>query len=149
MESLFLTEDEILTILEHARGFPIYPMLSFAAYTGARRSEMCRAEIEDVNFDNGTVQIREKKRDTSKHITFRHVPLHDDLREVMADYLALHPGGNDLFCGRGKGSLTWNMATKRFRSTVKGSKWEVIHGWHTFRHSFASNLARRNVPKLT
>lgn len=146
-ESLFLTEDEITAVLEYARDWLIHPMLAFAAYTGARRSEMCRAEVEDVNFDTGMVQIREKKRDTSKTVTFRHVPLHDDLRQIMGTYLAQHLGGNDLFCGRGNGNLTWNMATKRFRSTFKDSEWQVLHGWHTFRHSFASNLARRGVPQ--
>ena len=144
-ESLFLTEDEILAVLEFARDYPIFPMLAFAAYTGARRSEMCRAEIEDVNFDNGTIDIREKKRNTSKTFTFRHIPLHDDLREILSSYLAQHPGGYNLFCGRGNGVLTWTMASKRFKSTFKGSKWEVLHGWHTLRHSFASNLARRGV----
>jgi len=146
-ESLFLTEAEITAILEHVRDRPISPMLVFAAYTGARRSEMCRAEVDDIDFDNNVARIREKKRDRTKTFTFRQVPIHTDLREVMADYLARHPGGPHLFCGRGSGPLTPVMATKRFRSAFKGGRWDVLHGWHTFRHSFASNLARRGVPQ--
>ncbi len=37
------------------------------------------------------------------------------------------------------------MATKYFRGAVKGSKWEVLHGFHTFRHSLASVMASRGV----
>lgn len=146
-ESLYLDEAETRAVLDHARGRPIYPMLMFAAYTGARRSEMCRAEVDDIDLDSNVVRIREKKRDRSKIFTYRHVPLHPKLREALIDYLADHPGGDHLFCGQGSGPLTKIMASKRFRACMKDSKWQVLRGWHTFRHSFASNLARRGVPQ--
>ena len=31
------------------------------------------------------------------------------------------------------------------REVVAGSKWEVLHGYHVFRHSIISNMARRSV----
>ena len=30
----------------------IYPMFAFAAYTGARRSEICRSMVDDFKFDD-------------------------------------------------------------------------------------------------
>jgi integrase len=32
-----------------------------AAYTGARRSEILRSRVDDIDFDAGTITIREKK----------------------------------------------------------------------------------------
>ena len=146
-ESLFLEEDEILDLLAHVADKKAFPMFAFAAYTGARRSEMCRAETSDVNFVTDRVKLREKKRNTSMVVTYRYVPLHPDLREIMSAWLKVHPGGMFLFTGEDDGELTWKMATKRFRSTIQRSRWAVLHGWHTFRHSFASNLARNGIPQ--
>ena len=37
-------------------------MAATAAYTGARRSELIRMEVEDVDFAGGAITVREKKR---------------------------------------------------------------------------------------
>ena len=42
-------------------------MLCFAAHTGARRSEIMRALIADVDFIGNTVLVREKKRSRGQH----------------------------------------------------------------------------------
>ena len=44
----------------------IYPAIGFCAYTGARRSEMFRALVDDVN---GRVLLREKKRSQNHAVT--------------------------------------------------------------------------------
>ena len=41
--------------------------------------------------------------------------------------------------------LTASEATHFFKETLAGSKWDKIRGFHTFRHSFASNLAAGNT----
>ena len=38
----------------------IYPLFCFAAHSGARRSEIMRALVTDVDFTGNTVLIREK-----------------------------------------------------------------------------------------
>lgn len=63
-ECLYLTKAEIEDAVTHVREqgtLPwVYPMVAFAAYTGARRSELLRALVVDVNLNGGTVAIREK-----------------------------------------------------------------------------------------
>jgi integrase len=130
-------------------------MFAFVALTGARRSEMLRSRIEDIDFDAGVVRIREKKRDKSKKITFRNVEMASLLRQVMKDWLDKHPGGpytitQTLTTPRGKTRpefvpLTIDEANHHFKRTLEGTKWEVIKGFHVFRHSFASNLAHAGV----
>jgi integrase len=63
-ESLYLRAPEIAELLayakEHAAHPWIYPMICMAAHTGARRSELTRMLVTDVDFDGGSVTIREK-----------------------------------------------------------------------------------------
>jgi site-specific recombinase XerD len=79
-DCLFLTLPEIDQILAfvkgHARHAFLHPMFCFAAHTGARRSEMLRARINDVDLEGRTVLLHEKKRAKGKR-TMRRVPLSD------------------------------------------------------------------------
>ena len=55
--------DELLAHVEaQARHAFLYPMLAVAAYTGARRSELLRMRVADVDVEAGVVVVREKKR---------------------------------------------------------------------------------------
>lgn len=146
--SLFLTLPEVHELLEHVRTHAhrryASVMFCFAAFTGARRSEMLRSRIDDFDFDAGTVTIREKKKDRSKELTFRTVPMSPAFRKVMQDWLREHPGGQFTICGQ-SGAISKQMAAKAFRLAVEGSKWDVLLGWHVLRHSFASNCALKGV----
>ena len=97
---LFLTLPEVAEFLAFVRDTAIHawihPMVAFVAHTGARRSEAIRALVEDVDFEAGTVMIREKKRVKGKRTT-RRVPLSPFLAGVLRDYLKDHPGGQTLF----------------------------------------------------
>ncbi len=87
-DSLFLNEKEVLDLLAHVKekaAYPfIYPMFAFAAYTGARRSEILRSQVADFNFDRKYVLIREKKRKHGVQQSFRQVQLNTRLREDHA-----------------------------------------------------------------
>ncbi|MDX2037233.1 MAG: site-specific integrase [Isosphaeraceae bacterium] len=158
-DALFLTLPEIedlLTLVQSTARQPwIYPMILFAAHTGARRSEMIRAQIADVDFEGGTILIREKKRSRGQRTT-RRVPLSYRLARVLKDWIEHHPGGQCLFGQAetvvhsktkraGSSPLTRDEAHDHFKRTLAGSKWKVIRGWHVLRHSFASNCAARGV----
>lgn len=187
--ALFLSPQQITECLEHVKANAayafIYPMFVFVAYTGARRSEMCRSRVEDFDFETKRVCVREKKKDRSVKETRRYVDMTPLLEQVMKSWLTKeYPGGPFTFChgdvvsrsrkrskttghrgektrassyrGRiaevrernekpGRGPLTLNEATDHFKRTLAGSKWEVVRGFHVFRHSFASNLARAGI----
>lgn len=102
-DCLYLTRAEIAEVLqfvkEHAAHDWIYPIFCFAAHTGARRSELLRVLVSDVDFEAVTVLLREKKR-SRKQRTTRRVPLTPFLATVLKEWLADHPGGPALFCHR-------------------------------------------------
>ena len=64
----------------------IFPLFAFAAHTGARRSEMLRTLVADIDFTGEAVLIREKKRARGQR-TNRRVPLCPFLLQVLRDWL--------------------------------------------------------------
>ena len=92
-ECLFLRETEISALLDHVERtsqtlprFPyIYAAVAFCAYTGARRSEMFRCLIDDV--DGGRIMLREKKKTQERRVTFRQIPLHPELEVILDKWL--------------------------------------------------------------
>jgi integrase len=153
-DCLFLTLPEIAELLQCVKatarhGF-IHPMFCFAAHTGARRSEMLRVRINDIDFEGAAANIHERKRTKGKR-THRRVALTPFLMDVLKEWLATHPGGKYLFCHelevfRSKtkraeyAPLTPNEVSDHFKRTLSGSKWEKLRGWHVFRHSFVFEL---------
>jgi len=125
-ENLYLTAAEVAELLVHVKkkaAHPwIYPLFCFAAHTGTRRSELMRASVADVDFTANFVIVREKKRNRSQRTT-RRVPLTPFLREVLTEWLAIHPGGSALFCHAGevmrskKRSRTTGHQNEKLRST--------------------------------
>jgi integrase len=98
------------------------------------------------DFEAETIMIREKKRDRSREMTFRRVPMSAGLRQVLRKWLQDdHPGGPYTICGHCGRPLTRQMLAKAFRSAVDGSSWKVVQGYHVLRHSFASNCALKAV----
>lgn len=160
--SLYLTTEEVTELLAHVRQKTIqpflYPALCFVAHTGARRSEMLRARVADIDFANRMVTIHEKKRVKGRD-TSRRVPLTPFLETVLKDWLAAHPGGAFLFCQedmprrgvyrRTKGGsgtqLNRGKAYDHFGRAVADSKWAVVAGWHVLRHSFISACAMKGI----
>jgi integrase len=158
-ESLYLTRLEVEQFLLYVRAHGtlpwVYPMVAFAAYTGARRSEMLRALATDVDLAGGTVVLREKKRVRGRR-SHRTAPLTPKLAEALRQWLAVRPESPYLFCQsqrvtrsktrrEGPTAVTTDEAHDHFRRTVADSKWKVLRGYHVLRHSFISALASRGV----
>lgn len=160
-DCLFLDEKQVLGLVEHVRQAAehpfIYAAIAFAAFTGARRSEIMRSQIEDWDFERGIVRIRERKGSRKKKTTFRDLNIHPRLAKIMKEWFKIHPGGiytivvpPNLPRSRTSNGrpmpLTRNQAHTHFERAMEGSKWRVLKGWHVLRHSFCSNCARLGVP---
>lgn len=158
-ESLYLSRSEIEELLVYVRENGtqawVYPLVAFAAYTGARRSEMLRALATDLDLSAGIVTIREKKRVKGKRST-RTCPVPPRLAGILRDWLSERPASQHLFCQaqrvtRSKTkrdsptALTRDEAHDHFKRTLAGSKWAVLRGFHCLRHSFISALASEGV----
>jgi len=159
-DSLFLGEKEVQELLawvkENAEHPFVYVMFAFTAFTGARRSEVIRSQVRDFQPENGLVLIREKKRRHDVSISFRRVQLHAQLKEIMAEWFHIHPGGTYTICTppnfqRSKKKsdfpqpLTESQAHDHFKRALANSKWKVVRGFHVLRHSLASICAMKGI----
>jgi integrase len=129
-EALYLQAGEIAELLDEvkkkARHGWIYPLFCFTAHTGARRSEILRVLVTDVDFSSNSVVLREKKKSRSQRTT-RRVPLTPFLKAVLQDWLTIHPGGPNLFCQSGevqrrkkRSRTTGHQDQKKRPSSLKG-----------------------------
>ena len=140
-DCLYLRPAEITELLEYVKTRPVspwvLPMFVFAAYTGARRSEIVRALPSDIDLPNGFITLRERKRDKTKTTT-RRVPISPVLRESLVQWMKDRTNGKTLFCkGDGK-AIAPREAHNYFQRALRTSRWSVIRGWHALRHSFVS-----------
>lgn len=161
-DRLFLDEKQVLEVVECVRenGQPfIHAAVAIAAFTGARRSEIMRSRLDDIDFTHDRVVLREKKRKHNQGESFRSVPLHPRLKAILEDWLKVHPGNaftivvpHEIPRSKSKRDkpepMTADQAQHYFQNALADSKWKVLRGWHVLRHSFCSNCARRNVPDL-
>lgn len=162
-DALFLTGSEIDELLRHVRQNArldwLYPMFVFAAHTGARRSELIRAKVADIDFPGDSVLIWECKKDKSRH-TYRRVPLTPLLKVALEEWLPKRPCGPNLFCHNERASqskkkndplgvpLTRKEVADHFQRTLQVPKWERLKGWHVLRHSFISICAHSVSPVI-
>jgi integrase len=152
-DSLFLDITQVKAALAHAktnaRQDVIFPMLCFAAYTEARRSEVLRSELDDLDFTSSVITIREKKRVRGK-LSTRTVPMQANLKLVLRTWLKEHPGSNFTFADVKSGQevaspISNDQASHFFEKTFSKSECQVLHGWHLFCHSFCSNRAAAGI----
>jgi integrase len=120
-EALYLTLPEVEKLLAHveerARHPWIYPLVAAAAYTGARKGELLRIRIADVDFAAGVVSIQEKKRAHGRRTT-RRVPLSTALSSILIDWLKIHSYGPFLF------AQAEEVERSKKRSRTTGHMWK-------------------------
>ena len=145
-EALYLDTKQIAAFLAYAKkhdttGY-VYAMLVMAGHTGARRSELLRAQVEDVDLKAGVVTIREKKRKKGT-LTTRRVPISKLLATVIKPLLVAK---HTYLFGNGEKPLTVDQAKLIFPQVFGSSKkWEKVRGFHALRHSFISSLACKGI----
>ncbi len=158
-ECLYLDQEQISKILSMVKARSkddfIHPMFAVVAYTGMRRGEMMRLRWLDVDFGRKVVTARSRKQSRQRKETAREIDLHPELECILAEYRKQRKSGQYVI-GRADTlqPLTIHQANDAFRRALKGSQWEqkmpsgkkkTVIGFHTFRHSFASNLAMQGV----
>lgn len=147
-DCVYLRPEQTAELLEWVKVRPVspwvYPMFAFAAYTGARRSEIVRALPSDIDLAGEVVTLREKKRDQSK-LTTRRVPMAPALKEVLRQWMKDRAKGATLFCKADGKAITPREAHNYFERALKQSKWNALRGWHALRHSFVSACASKGV----
>ena len=156
-DCLFLAPAEIAdllrTVRERADSDFGYLLHAIPAYTGMRRGEVLRLRWQDVEFVGGHIIARSRKQSRRVAETARRIDLHPELGRELLAWRDRRPCGQFVVCEPGGlESLEPDRANRAFWQPMRGTSWCLKSkknwfkiGFHTYRHSFASNLAARGV----
>ena len=74
----------------------------------------------------------------------RQVPISSELADALRPLME-QPQGREYLFGDGVTPLTVQTTHNAIERAFRDSKWKVIKGWHTLRHSFISATASKGV----
>jgi len=156
-ECLYLNPQEIGGLLATVRVNAADPMSfvlhAIPAYTGMRRGEVLRLTWLDVDLDNGYITARSRKQSRSRRETIRRIDLHAELKADLLDWRTKRPRGQFVICDpKTLQPISKDLANRLFWQPMRGTDWHLEGsrncfkiGYHSYRHSFASNLAAAGV----
>src|SRR5262249_52965525 len=120
----------------------IYPLVATAAHTGARKGELLRMRVTDVDFPAGVIVIREKKRAHDRRATRRGAPS-APLAAGPRGGLKMHPRGPDLF------AQEEHVERSKKRSLTTGHLWKDRPGAMQERLAGVRERVRPGITPLT
>lgn len=165
------TVNDFLSII---KGSPDYPIIVAAIFTGMRQGELLGLRWEDIDFNVGTISVRqqlqyihekgyffkEPKRESQRSIPMP-LPLSSLLRQVRKEQETIKAiyeeaaqekegkneyKDNDLvFCNHDGSPLDGTGVTKRFQKLCKRNEFPKMR-FHDLRHTFATMARSAGVP---
>jgi len=143
----FLTMDECERLLAHAEGV-VFEMILLALRTGMRQGEIRGLQWESIDWENRILAVRHSLCDYGNQLTTpksnreRYVPLADEVYPLLA--ARRQSAGYVFQDSRGRPFSGQVLLTHLKR--IQHAAGLRDFGWHTLRHTFASQLAVNGVP---
>ena len=143
-----LTEEEIKRLLETAKTVneEVYITYLLGVNTGLRKSDIITLKWSNVDMDNRIIKVIPQK--TKRNGKYACIPINDDLYDVLNklerkdDYIL--PKLSKL-----KQQSAYAVIDSVFYKAgikTKDYNGKIITGFHSLRHTFASNLHRSSIP---
>jgi site-specific recombinase XerD len=141
----FLSREEINSLLKETQNdehycngdASLYPVIAMGIYAGLRKQEIFSLDWQDINFKREEITVRNKANFAPKSRNFRVVPLHENLKKIL----------KPLVKNSGRCFDVTNQRRIFGRITKKANLTGI--GWHTLRHTFASQLVMAGVDLAT
>lgn len=143
----YLTQDESDLLLESAEGV-VHEMLLGALRTGMRQGELKGLQWGSIDWENRHITVRHSRCDYTKELGStksnreRHVPMAPDLYETL---LKRRKATGYVFLDTDKHPFDEQRLRLRLANVCKKAGLRHI-GWHTLRHTFASQLVMSGAP---
>lgn len=143
----YLSREECARLLAHARG-TVRELIQTAQLTGMRQGELKGLQWSSIDWETRVITVRHAKNDwsdvldTPKSNRIRYIPMSDALYQVLAKrqgdqgYVFIDTDGRPFDKKR---------LMRRLNRVCKSAQMRHI-GWHTLRHTFASQLAMEGAP---
>jgi integrase len=143
----YLSLEECDLLLSIADGI-MHEMILFALRTGMRRGEIMGLQWSSIDWQDRSITVRHslsdytKKLDTTKSSRERYIPIDLDLYRMLFDrkrdtgFVFVDSKGNP---------FNTDHLERHLHKLCKQAGLRNI-GWHTLRHTFASQLAMKGIP---
>jgi len=134
----YLSEDEIIRLLDNCVNEHIRDIVKAALNTGMRRGELLSLKWEQITKD-GFIYLDRTKTDES-----REIPINDDLAEVLRDVRKRNQLRSEYVFCNSKGN-PYKDVTTAFEASLKRAAIKDFR-FHDLRHTFASHFVMRGGP---
>jgi integrase len=147
MRTDFLSPDECQLLLNSTDGL-IREMILTALRTGMRQGEIKGLQWSSVDWENRSVTVRHSRDDRMRMLVApksnreRHIPLDVDVYEML---FRRKRETSHVFLDADKEPLDYHRMERRLTKACAAAGLRRI-GWHTLRHTFASQLVAKGVP---
>lgn len=130
-----LNDEQIKQTLVHFKNKKTEGFIKLLMLTGMRRGEAIKLQPQDINFQEGFLQIKGTKTKTS----FRKFPLSEELEEFLKELTKNIKANNNVF------NFHIDLPGKHFTELIKQKKWQNI-SLHSLRHTFTTNCIKKGLP---
>lgn len=136
--------------LRRARGGDLLwlsPLIQLAVYSGMRRGELIALDWEDVDFERGYINVKNKTSFKTKSGHERAIPMVEQAKRVLRKWGTLQKKefSGPVFTGKQGRRLNADMASRRFKDVAIRGGLEPGFRFHDLRHTCASFLVARGV----
>jgi len=144
---IFISRNELDTLLEHTSSPIIRELFLFGFYTGCRLGEIVNLKWKHINLDKKCITIGDDDLHTKNKRT-RTIPICEILYSKLVKPGFSEDSDRYVFAKSNGFPFNRDYISRAFKKTVRNASLsEKIH-FHTLRHSFASNLALKGVPLI-
>lgn len=140
-----LSPDEIKAILDAAQNTrlyvdrkpTLYPVIATGLYTGLRQRELFTLAWSDIDWSQNIIRVVNKAGFTTKNKKNRAIPLHAVLKDILRPLK------------KKDGPCFDTTNQRRIFSRIRKAAHLNGIGWHTLRHTFASQALMSGIPIAT
>ncbi len=143
----FLNIEEIERLMAASKESYIYPLIMTALHTGMRKSELFNLRWTDVNFQQGTIAAQNRSDWHTKNYLPRTISMTPALHEVLQGHQTQQTelGYESEYVFTYQGNQLKYDIKDSLRTVLRKAGLKNVT-LHTFRHTFASQLALAGVP---
>lgn len=143
---VFISESELIEILNNTETQFMKDIFTTAFYTGMRLGELLNMKWNWIDFSQNIITIKNSSEFNSKNKRERIIPIHKKVQTILQNRFQLGRLPNSIIFYRFEGiKLNDDFVSKQFKKSVRAAKLNDKIHFHSLRHSFASALVQRGI----